>query len=83
MQKRFHEAVGSPRRVYGCPSDVLADEALSVAEKREVLLQWESEAIHLQESDAEGFGGGERSQLDEIVNALAKLSQGRDDSSTG
>lgn len=83
MQKRFHEAVGSPRRVYGSPSDVLADEALSVAEKREVLRQWESEAIHLQESDAEGFGGGERSQLDEIVNALASLSQGRDDSSKG
>lgn len=80
MEKRFNEAVGNPRRVYGCPSDVLADEALSIAQKQELLREWESEAIHLQESDAEGFGGGERSQLDEIVSALAKLTQESPDS---
>ncbi|MDQ8201507.1 hypothetical protein [Pelagicoccus sp. SDUM812003] len=73
MQTKYEKAVGNPGQVYGRPEDVLSDEELSAEQKREVLKEWEAEAIHLQESAAEGFGGGERSRLDEIEAALSKL----------
>lgn len=52
---------------------VLADERLSREEQLEILQRWKAEAIHMQESTAEGFGGGERSHLDEVAKALHEL----------
>ena len=52
---------------------VLEDEKLSHEEKAEVLKKWKAEAIHMQESAAEGFDGGERSHLDEVTKALREL----------
>lgn len=75
MQTRFEEAITRPRGVYGEPSDVLADDALTGSQKREVLERWKAEAIHLQESTAEGFGGGEQSHLDDVVDALSSLNE--------
>ena len=73
MQTKFDEAIVRPHGVYGAPEDVLADDTLTGSQKREVLERWKSEAIHLQESAAEGFGGGERSHLDDVVSALDSI----------
>ena len=73
MKGKFERALASPENVYGHPGDVLGDTGLNNAQKREILLRWEAEAIHMQESDAEGFTGGERSHLDEIMTALRNL----------
>ncbi len=37
-----------------------------------MLEAWKTEVIHLEESSGEGFGGGERSHLDEIAKALQR-----------
>jgi len=77
MGTNFQEALGNPQAVYERPGDVLRDTSLNHAQKRKVLLSWEAEAIHMQESDAEGFSGGEHSHLDDIVCALERLAQDR------
>lgn len=70
---KYESALLDPRAVYGCPDDVLADEALTVERKREILKRWRAEAVHMQESEAEGFLGGENSMLDQIAAALRNL----------
>lgn len=52
---------------------VLEDEGLSREQQLEILQIWKAEAIHMQESTAEGFDGGERSRLDEVAKALHEL----------
>ncbi|MGC9450020.1 MAG: hypothetical protein ACP5I4_01115 [Oceanipulchritudo sp.] len=69
----MNKALSSPRNVFGHPDRVLAEQSLSPSQKREILLRWQAEAIHMQESDAEGFSGGERSLVDDIGRALARL----------
>jgi len=51
-----------------------ADPELSARQKREILINWEVEAAHLQESEAEGFDGGEASLLADIKKALIEIS---------
>jgi len=75
MGTNYQEALGNPQAVYDRPGDVLRDGSLTNEQKRKVLRGWEAEAIHLQESDAEGFGGGEHSHLDDIERALEQLAK--------
>ncbi len=70
---RYENALLDPQAAYGCPDDVLADDSLTNERKREVLERWRAEAVHLQESEAEGFLGGENSMLDQIAAALRNL----------
>jgi hypothetical protein len=70
---RYHEALISPSEVYDDPRAVLRDETLSDSQKREILEHWEAEAVRLQESEAEGFTGGERTALADIKKALKEL----------
>ena len=58
------------------PEAILADDSLTRSRKLDILLQWQAEAIHMQESDAEGFDGGERSHLDDINRILEKIQHG-------
>jgi len=55
------------------PQQILDDSSLGRKEKISLLEELEAEAIHMQESDAEGFAGGERSHLDDIKRALDQL----------
>jgi hypothetical protein len=73
MQSNFHEALRNPRQVYGRPDAVLEDNSLSSDQKRQILKSWEADAIRLQDSEAEGFAGGERGHLDEVKRALDSL----------
>ena len=69
----YEEIMQNPQANYITPNKVLHDNRLTMEEKREVLQRWKAEAIHMQESTAEGFDGGERSHLEEIVEALNTL----------
>lgn len=73
MKSRFEEVYPNPKAHYGNPQKVVEDGELSFEEKVNVLKQWEAEAVHMQESSAEGFDGGERSQLDDAIKALHAL----------
>ncbi|MDQ8186858.1 hypothetical protein [Pelagicoccus sp. SDUM812002] len=73
MKLKFMEAKKNPGASYSRPLEVLTDDELSQDEKRKVLESWKAEAIHLEESSGEGFGGGERSNLDEIAEALKRV----------
>ena len=73
MKSIFEEVSLDPQANYEVPQMVLADERLSHEQKLAILKQWKAEAIHMQESTAEGFGGGERSHLDEVAKALQEL----------
>jgi hypothetical protein len=70
---RYQQALRTPSETYERPSAVLRDDSLDRSQKLEILTHWESEAVQLQESEAEGFGGGERSLLGEIKRAIADL----------
>lgn len=74
---RYHDALRTPSQVYERPSAVLRDGSLDDAQKLEILSHWEAEAVQLQESEGEGLGGGERSLLGEIKQAIAKLNPPR------
>lgn len=73
MKSRFDEVFLNPQANYEKPQLVLEDVKLSREEKVDVLKKWKAEAIHMQESTAEGFDGGERSHLDEVAKALHEL----------
>lgn len=65
----------NPTSVYDHPRDVLGDESLDQQQKLAILANWAAEAKHLQESTAEGFGGGEDNLLADIKAAERKLSR--------
>lgn len=75
-ESRFQEALRTPSDVYRKPDAVVRDAALSREQKLEILEHWEAEAIELQESEGEGMGGGERSLLTEIKDAIKQLKEG-------
>ena len=77
MATDFHAAVRNPRQVYASPDAVLRDDSLTDEQKRDVLVSWENEAIHMQDSVAEGFQGGESSHLDQVKQALDTLERGQ------
>lgn len=74
---RYSEALRTPSEVYERPVAVLHDDSLDDNQKLEILTHWEAEAVQLQESEAEGMGGGERSLLSEIKRAIAELKSPR------
>ncbi|MEX2125780.1 MAG: hypothetical protein WD795_17965 [Woeseia sp.] len=70
---KYRHALRMPSDVYARPAAVVQDETLDDSQKLEVLSHWEAEAIQLQESEGEGFDGGERSLLAEIKCAISEL----------
>jgi hypothetical protein len=70
---RYREALRTPSEVYERPAAVVLDESLDDSQKLEILSHWEAEAVQLQESEGEGFDGGEKSLLSEIKRAIADL----------
>jgi hypothetical protein len=66
---RYKDALRTPSEVYRHPGAVVRDSSLSDKQKLEILEHWEAEAVQLQESEAEGLTGGEKSLLAEIKRA--------------
>lgn len=73
---KYQQALRNPSEIYRHPGAVVNDGALNDKQKLEILKHWEAEAVQLQESEGEGFGGGERSLLAEIKRAIRQLTDG-------
>ena len=69
----FEKVRANPAHYYSSPLDLVEDDSLTCEQKISILKFWESEAIHIQESEAEGFQGGETSKLDTIKQAIDLL----------
>ena len=72
-ESRYKTALTNPTQVYDHPRAVAQDKSLDKPQKLEILESWAAEAIHLQESEAEGFDGREKSLLSEINNVLKAM----------
>jgi hypothetical protein len=72
----FEKALIDPSAVYTAPADVLEDDDLSDAQKLEVLRRWEVDAREKQVAEEEGMGGGERSELIDVEEAINALQAG-------
>ncbi|MGQ4275730.1 hypothetical protein ACQ5ES_01555 [Pseudidiomarina sp. E22-M8] len=62
-----------PSAVYDNPKDVLNDSNLTHDQKKEVLDQWEYDALELQVATAENMPGPEQDYLADILAAKKKL----------
>ena len=71
--------VQKPATYFEAPSDVVADPALSVHEKREALDTLEQDARQLAEASTEGMAGGEPNNLDDVLQAKAEFGADEDD----
>lgn len=71
----FMELKNNPAKYYGSPDDVVADNALDTAQKREILNQWEVDAELLSVADAESMTGGHRPKIDLVRKAIRSLDQ--------
>jgi hypothetical protein len=71
------------RDAYKAPHDVLADTALSDAQKRRILESWERDARELAVAEDESMGGGEPNDLDRVLQALAELPAPEEERSRG
>jgi hypothetical protein len=80
-ETKLEEARLNPERRYGAPAEVLADDALSRAQKLEILRSWEVDARELQRAESENMAGGEANLLDEVRRAIEQLAEG--DSAVG
>jgi hypothetical protein len=71
-------AILHPESVYDHPRDVLADEELTVAEKRSILASWASDAAAITSYPSLRAIPGQRQpvSIDEILEALSGLDNG-------
>lgn len=67
------EAKNNPSRYYRRPGDVVRDRRLNRDEKLAILEAWELEARELSVASEESMGGGERSLLEDVVQARLAL----------
>ena len=69
----FDKALKDPSAVYHSPFDVLQDKNLNAEQRLQILQQWEQDERELDVAQEEGMSGGEKSILDEILNAIEEL----------
>ena len=67
--KAYHD----PAAVFHYPRDVLAEESLTLVEKRDILLQWELDARELLIAEEENMAGDGPCMLSRVHLALAEL----------
>jgi hypothetical protein len=68
--KQFDEALVNPAKVFDQPHDIVVSDALTTAQKRELLKRWEVDEQLLSVATEENMGGGEPSRLDEVRAAI-------------
>ena len=71
-------AILHPSLVYDHPREVVADDSLSVGEKRAILASWASDAAAVASNPAlrEWPGSHQRVTIDEVLEALSSLDSG-------
>lgn len=64
-----------PWKVFRTPREVVNNDALSGADKKEILETWEEDARHLAVAEAEGMSGGEPNRLAEVSDAKQEVAK--------
>lgn len=73
MKTDVDKALKDPSLVYKTPMEVLQDPSLNDEQRLEILQRWEQDERELQVAQEEGMAGGEKSILDDILQAMDKL----------
>lgn len=74
-QERTEDAIADPTRQYRTPMDVVRDDSLHVAAKRQILESWKKDAELLSTATDENMTGGETPSVQEVCLALDQLEQ--------
>ena len=69
LEKALHD----PGSVYRYPRDVLADDSITVEQKRQILEQWHVDAKNLAVADEENMAGDGPSMLSRVQRCLGLL----------
>jgi hypothetical protein len=72
---QLDEKIANPSKVFDDPMDVLQDPALTLDEKRKILVSWKLEETRLADSEDENMSGGEADRLREVTLALLELNK--------
>jgi hypothetical protein len=72
-EEAYEKALLDPSAVYTAPREVLEDATLSDEQRLEILKRWELDAREKQVAEEEGMGGGERSELIDVEEAIKTL----------
>jgi hypothetical protein len=67
------KALLDPAGSFTEPDDILRDPRLSMEQKRQLLEQWERDAVNLSVAESEGMAGGEENRLTRVRRALDRL----------
>jgi hypothetical protein len=78
MTEYTEKRIATPKSFYEHPSHVLADQKLTVAEKRDVLESMKVDSQLLMRATAENMGGGEVNHLQDVEKALMELNSNED-----
>jgi hypothetical protein len=69
----LRKALLDPAGSFAEPDDILRDTRLSPEQKRQLLKQWERDAVNLSVAETEGMAGGEENRLTRVRRALDRL----------
>ena len=67
--------IADPEAYFASP-DLVVDADLPLETRRKILKSWLLDATRLDASESEAMGGGERSHLQRVSNALERLDEG-------
>ena len=62
-----------PTKRFKCPTDVVEAPTVGIAEKLDILQEWEVDDRALQRPEDEGMAGGEHPHLQKVQLALSQL----------
>jgi hypothetical protein len=79
----FDRALIDPASQFTCPENVLVTPGLRIEQKIEILCRWTYDATELAVAEEEGMGGGEPSNLGDVIKALDMVTGGFDVEHTG
>jgi hypothetical protein len=69
----FEHALKDPASEFDSPEAVVADERLTVDQKKAILEQWKQDARQLEKAAAENMADGEPNMLHRVSEALSRL----------
>jgi len=73
--KDYDRALLAPDEIFELPLDVVETDSLTPKQKMEILKHWEADARDLQVATEENMSGPGTSRLDEVREAIKKLSE--------
>lgn len=73
QDQKLREAVDDPKQHFATPEAVVASTELGTEAKIAILERWRWDAMRLSDSEQEGMGGGENTELDAVERLLLEL----------